>query len=97
MKALHVYFKVPVEVRDENGRFVASCFLLPATCDGETKFEAISALTEVVRIFLTAQCTGRTLDDVLHRHDLQLPHPHEELVTGRYIDIAVQLKIPGLN
>lgn len=97
MKALQVYFKVPVEVRDENGSFVASCFLLSTTCAGATKHEALDLLTAAVQDFLAAQCAGRTVDEVLHQHDLSLPHPDEELVTGRYIDVSVMLKIPALN
>jgi hypothetical protein len=97
LKALQVYFKVPVEVRGENGAFVASCFLLSTTCSGPTKHEALDALTAAVQGFLSAQCAGRTLDEVLRRHDLRLPHPDEELVTGRYIDVSVMLKIPALN
>jgi hypothetical protein len=50
-----------------------------------------------VQAFLAQQCAGRTLDDVLRRHNLHLPHPDEELVTGRYIDVSVLLKIPALN
>jgi hypothetical protein len=97
LKALQVYFKVPADVQGEEGRFVASCFLLTATCTGATKHEALSALTEAVQAFLAQQCAGRTLDDVLRRHNLHLPHPDEELVTGRYIDVSVLLKIPALN
>lgn len=97
MKALQVYFKIPADVRGEQGCFVASCFLLKATCTGATKHEALDALTAAVQAFLAQQCAGRTLDDVLRQHDLRLPHPDEELVSGRYIDVAVLLTIPALN
>ena len=72
MKALQVYFKVPADVQGEEGRFVASCFLLTTPCGGATKHEALSALTEAVQAFLAQQCAGRTLDDVLRQSTREL-------------------------
>ena len=97
VKALQIYFKVPVEVRREDGRFIASCFLLDSTQEGPSKHETLAALTDAVQQYMTACCNDRTIDDLLHRHNLHLPGDNEELVTGHYIDVAIQLKIPGLD
>ena len=97
MKALQIYFKVPVEVRKEGGRFVASCFLLDTRHEGTNKQETLAALTDAVQAFMTTRCKDRTVDAVLRQHDLRLPEPADELVTGHYIDIAIALKIPALN
>ena len=97
MKALQIYFKVPVEVRREDGRFVASCFLLDTRHEGPNKHETLVALTDAVQTFMTERCNARAVDDMLHQHDLHVPDEGEELVTGHYIDVAVNLKIPALN
>jgi hypothetical protein len=97
VKALQIYFKVPVEVRREDGRFVASCFLLDTLHEGPNKHETLVALTDAVQAFMTARCNDRAVDDMLHQHDLRLPEAGDELVTGHYIDVAIQLKIPALN
>lgn len=97
MKALQIYFKVPVEVRKDGGRFVASCFLLDTLHEGPNKQEALAALTDAVQAYMTACCKNRAVDAVIHKHDLRLPDAGDELVTGHYIDIAIALKIPALN
>ena len=51
----------------------------------------------ILQLMIIIFQAGRTVDEVLHQHDLSLPHPDEELVTGRYIDVSVMLKIPALN
>lgn len=95
--AMQVYFKVPVQIREEGGRFFASCFLVDVHCEGPTKFEALEDLTKVVQSFVTSCAKDRALDAVLHRHDLRLPDARDELATGRYIDVSIQLKIPALG
>jgi hypothetical protein len=97
VKALQIYFKVPVEVRKEDGRFVASCFLVDSLHEGPNKHETLAALTDTVQAFMTRCCNDRALDDVLHQHDLRLPDPGDELVTGHYIDVSIQLKTPALH
>lgn len=97
MKAMQVYFKVPVEVREENGRFIASCFLLESTHEGPNKHEALEALTNAVQTFMTACCGERTMDAVLHRHDLRLPDDGDEIHTGRFVDASILLKLPAAN
>jgi hypothetical protein len=97
VKALQIYFKVPVEVRREEGRFVASCFLLDTLHEGPNKHGALAALTDAVQAYMSACCDARALDEVLQQHDLRLPAAEDELVTGHYIDVSVQLKIPALN
>jgi hypothetical protein len=97
VKALQIYFKVPVEVRRDEGGFVASCFLLDDRFKGATKHDALMALTADVQELMTARCSARMLDALLRQYDLHVPDPNEELVSGHYIDVAVQLKIPGMN
>jgi hypothetical protein len=97
VKALQIYFKVPVEIRKKNGRYVASCFLLDIVQEGANKQETLAALTDAVQLFVTACCGSRELDEMLRRHDLRLPEVGDEMVTGHYIDVAVALKIPKLN
>ena len=94
VKAMQVFFKVPVEVRQERGRYVASCFLLDSHQEGPNKHEALVALTNAVQSFMTSCCSDRSIDAVLHRHNLRLPNAGDELMTGHYIDVAVLLTIP---
>jgi hypothetical protein len=96
VKALQIYFKVPVEIRKENGSFVASCFLLDSQHAASNKHEALVALTDAVQAFMTTCCDRRAIDDVLREHDLRRPDAGEELVTGHYVDVSIQLKIPAL-
>ena len=83
MKALQVYFKVPADVQGEEGRFVASCFLLTATCTGATKHEALSALTEAVR------AAGRAV--ALSRETLGPDHPR---VANALNTLAARFMLP---
>lgn len=92
---MQVYFKVPVEIKEKDGRYIASCFLVDTHSEGPTKHEALDALTEAVHTFMTTSARKRELDSILHRHDLRLPDQGEELATGRYIDVSIQLKIPA--
>ena len=96
MKALQIYFKVPVDVRKDEGGFVASCFLLESQHAAPNKHEALVALTDAVQTFMTSCCDRRVVDDVLRQHDLRLSDAGEAVVTGHYIDVAIQLKIPAL-
>lgn len=94
---MQVFFKVPVQIREENGRYIASCFLVDTHCEGPTKHEALETLTEAVHSFMTSCARDRTLDAMLRRHDLRLPDEGDELATGRYIDVSIQLKLPARN
>lgn len=90
-----MFFKLPVEIRQEDGRFVASCFLLDTPQEGPNKHETLAALTNAVQSYMTSCCGDRAIDAVLHRHDICLPDAGEELKTGHYIDVEVLLKIPA--
>ena len=90
--AMQVYFKVPVQIRQENGRYFAECFLFDKHYDEPTKFEALASLTGAVQAFMTSCVRERGLDALFHRHDLRLPEINDELTTGSYIDVAIQLK-----
>jgi hypothetical protein len=41
VKAMQVFFKVPVEISEEGGRFVVSCFLLDGQHEGPNKHETL--------------------------------------------------------
>lgn len=92
--AMQVYFKVPVQIGEENGRYLASCFLVDTPSEGATKHEALETLTKAVHSLMTSCARDRALDAMFHRHDLRLPEQGDELATGRYIDVSIQLKIP---
>lgn len=94
---MQVFFKVPVQIRQESGRYIASCFLVDNLCEGSNKHEVLEDLTVAVQSFMTTCAQERAIDALLHRHDLRLPEKGEELATGRYIDIAIQLKVPALG
>jgi len=93
MEAMQMFFKVPVDIRQEDGRFVASCFLLDTEHEGPNKHETLESLTIAVQSYMTSCCAERSIDAVLHRYDLRLPEPGDELVTGHYIDVSVLLKM----
>lgn len=93
MKAMHIVFKVPVDIEQIDGRFIASCFLLDTRHEGLTKHETLVALTGAVQSLLTSSCADRAIDAMLRRHDIRLPDAGDELETGHYIDVTVRLKI----
>jgi hypothetical protein len=95
VKAMQMFFKVPVEIRKVDGGFVASCFLVDAPQEGPNKHETLVALTNVVQEYVTSCCGDRAIDAMLHRHDLRLPEAGDELKTGHYIDVSILLKIPA--
>ena len=97
MKAMQMFFKVPVEIRQQDGRFIASCFLLDTHHEGANKHETLVALTNALQAFMTSCCGDRAIDAVLHRHDLRLPNVEDELRTGRYVDVSILLKIPAAD
>ena len=92
---MQVYFKVPVQIGEENGRYLASCFLVDTPSEGPTKHDALESLTTAVHSLMISSARDRALDAILHRHDLRIPDQGDELATGRYIDVSIQLKIPA--
>ena len=92
---MDMYFKVPVQIGQKDGRYIAKCFLVDLPSEGPTKHEALEALTEAVQSLVTSCAKDRSLDAMLHRHDLRLPDQGDELATGRYIDVSIRLKIPA--
>lgn len=90
--AVNVYMKLPTMVRVENGRYVASCFLLDQSYEGATKHDALDALTKAAQAYITLCYQERRLDALLQAHDLQVQSAGEDVTSGRYIDVAVILK-----
>lgn len=95
VKAMQMFFKVPVEIRQVGERFVASCFLLDAHHEGPNKHETLVALTNAVQAFMTSCCDDRAIDAMIRRHDLRVPEIGDELTTGHYIDVSILLKAPA--
>jgi hypothetical protein len=91
-KVLEVNFKVPAQVRHENGRFVATCFLVETRHDAPTKDEALARLSAAVRLRMGEVIDARAFDGLLARHELRSHGSNEAFEAGPYIEVAVALK-----
>ena len=90
-KAVHISVKLPVEIRNEEGRIVASCFLLDTSQEGSNKHDALDALTDAVRSFLIS-CFGiGSIDRMLHDHELCPQDVRGGVMDGRYIEVSLTL------
>ena len=69
-KAVQICVKVPVEIRNEDGRIITSCFLLDTAQQGSNKPAALDALTDAVRSFLISCFDNGSIDRMLYDHDL---------------------------
>ena len=90
-KAVHISVKVPVEIRNEDGRIVTSCFLLDTPQEGSNKSDALDALTDAVRSFLISCFGNGSIDRMLHDHELCPQDVRSGVIDGRYIEISLTL------
>ena len=89
---LEVNFKVPARVRQENGRFIATCFLVDSPFDAPSKDEALARLSAAVRLCMAEVIDARTFDEMLARHELRAHGRNETFEAGPYIEVAVALR-----
>jgi hypothetical protein len=94
-KGLRVSFRVPVEVRGEDGKFVATCYLLDAPREAPSKDAVIRHVADAVRSLLYLRLRDRTLDAFLREHDLSVHEAVEGIQPGSYIDVTVSLRAAG--
>ncbi len=93
-KAIRVSVKVPVEVRQENGRFIATCFLLSSSHDAPSKHGALENLAGAVQALMFSRFKDRDIDRLLQDHDLRAHLASNGIAGGSYIDVSVTLKAP---
>ncbi len=94
-KAVHISVKLPVNIRNEDGRIVTSCFLLDTPQEGLNKPDALDALTDAVRSFLISCFENGTIDRMLHDHELCPQDVASSVIEGRYIEVSLMLKAPA--
>ena len=94
-KAVHISVKVPVEIRNEDGRIVTSCFLLDTPQEGSNKPDALNALTDAVRSFLISRFGAGSIDRMLHDHELCPQDVQSSVIDGRYIEVSLTLTAPA--
>lgn len=90
-KAVQIFVKVPVEIRNEDGRIVTSCFLLDTAQEGSNKPAALDALTDAVRSFLISCFDNGSVDRMLHDHDLCAHDVRSSIIDGHYIEVSLTL------
>ena len=90
-KAVHITVKVPVEIRNEDGRIVTSCFLLDTPQEGSNKHDALDALTDAVRSFLISCFGNGSIDRMLQDHELCPQDVRSGVMDGRYIEVSLTL------
>lgn len=90
-KAVHITVKVPVEIRNEDGRIVTSCFLLDTPQAGLNKHDALDALTDAVRSLLISCFDNGSIDRMLHDHELCPQDVRSDVIDGRYIEVSLTL------
>ena len=93
-KALRVSFRVPVEVRQENGRYIATCFLLDVQREAPSKHEALEGMVKAVQLHLYSRFKDRTIDSLLRDHDLEAQPAPGGIEGSSYVDVSVMLKAP---
>jgi hypothetical protein len=91
-KVLEMNFKVPAQVRHEDGRFFATCFLVETRHDAPSKSEALAKLSAAVRLRMGELIDARTFDRMLAHHALRAHGSNETFEAGPYIEVAVALK-----
>ena len=90
-KAVHISVRVPVEIRNEDGRIVTSCFLLDTPQKGSNKHDTLNALTDAVRSFLISSFGNGSIDRMLHDHELCPQDARSSVIDGRYIEVSLTL------
>jgi len=90
-KAVHISVRVPVEIRNEEGHIVTSCFLLDTPQEGSNKHDALDALTDAVRSFLISSFGNGSIDRMLHDHKLCPQDVQSGVIDGRYIEVSLTL------
>lgn len=80
-----------MEIRDEDGRIVTSCFLLNAPQEGASKPDALGALADAVRSFLILRFSDGSVDRMLHDHELFPQDVSSGVIDGRYIEVSLTL------
>ncbi len=91
-KAIRVSIKVPVEVRQENGRFIVNCFLLTSSHDAPSKHGALENFAGAVQALMFSRFRDRDIDRLLKDHDLRAQLASNGIAGGSYIGVAVTLK-----
>jgi len=91
-KTIRVSLRVPVDVREENGRYVASCFLLDSHQEATSKHDAIENMANAVQSHMSSRFNDRAIDALLRDHALDAQHGRSEVEGGPYIDISIMLK-----
>ena len=90
-KAVQISVRVPVEIRNEDGRIVTSCFLLDTPQKGSNKHDTLDALTDAVRSFLISSFGNGSIDRMLHDHELCPQDVRSGVIDGRYIEVSLTL------
>jgi hypothetical protein len=91
-KALRVTFKAPVEVCEERGNFIATCYLLDARYEAPSKHAALERVAEAVQSLMSLRLRDGTLDTFLREHRLGVQNAPDGISGGPYIEVAVMLK-----
>ena len=91
-KAMRVSFRVPVEVRQENGHFIATCFLLESRQVAASKHDAIENMAIAVQLKMFARFNNRAVDAFLRDHEFDAQHESSGIEGGPYIDVSIMLK-----
>ena len=93
-KAIRVSLRVPVEIRQENSRFIATCFLLDFPQEAPSKHGVIERIANAVQMYLLSRFNDRTIDTFLDYHDLDVQQVSSGIVEyGPYIDVSVMLEV----
>lgn len=88
---------MPVEVRSEDGKFVATCYLLDAPRQAPSKDAVIRQVADAVRSLLYLHFKDRTFDAFLREHDLSPQEAAAGIQPGSYIDVTVSLRAAELE
>jgi hypothetical protein len=91
-KAIRVSFRVPVKVRQENDRFIATCFLLESLQEAGNKHDAIENMAIAVQLKMFSRFNNRAVDAFLRDHEFDAQNERSEIEGGPYIDVSIMLK-----
>jgi hypothetical protein len=91
-KAIRVSFRVPVEVREENGRFIVTCFLLESPQEAASKHAAIDNMANAVQLQMFSRFNDRAVDAFLRDHEFDAQHESGGIEGRPYIDVSIMLK-----
>lgn len=92
--AVQVSLRLPVEVRQENERFIATCFLLDLYQEAPSKHDVLQRLTNAVQSQLYLHFKDRVFDSLLDVHGLKAQQELGGIEAGPYIDVSVILNTP---